>query len=326
MKYLKYLILIFFFILSSCNHMEDTTTHDLEEIFYFSNMIDLRESDDYLVGQVVLVERYNDSSLVFLDFFRRGIYMLNENTSSIHELGNYGRGPGEYIQPRYLRVTKDGNILFSDISNNNISCIDINGNIIFKIIARRGGLRFDNIGTDVVTLGQPDHAIIHYTIEGKQIGEYGPLSRNDGILIDALEGGGVFIYNNTIYFMKSISTNIYQYDLTNNMLSILNPPSLKEINMNHTVKDNTVYYDGDLITNFEKLILDGELYFVVGIGKMPPHRGYSIIILCKNGEQLIKYDTINILAGTSGDELYFVNTTSNDDEYFNTIITYKHNN
>jgi len=315
--------ILLIFIIISCNHSGDEDISLFMDYFYTSQSIDIIDSDDYLVGQIISVQRYNDSLLVFLDYFRRGIYLLNENTLSIEEIGDYGRGPGEYIQPAYFNITDDGLIVFSDDTNTLIKGIDLSGKSMFTITGRVGALKLLPIQKDIYTFRQPRHALIHYSRDGAELGEYIPLTYEEGELYGRIHGGGLFSYNNLIYLMKSTSKTIYVYDTKSNILTTLEPLALQDVNIEYSFENNRISYEGDIIIYFNNLMIEDDLHFVVGVKKAYSDI-YSIRILRQDGSILAEHKTNHIIAGNSHNEVYFIENISENNNYYNILNIYEY--
>ena len=62
------------------------------------------------------------------------------NCDFLYKLGNEGKGDGEFNEPRYLSVDKEGHLMVCDSANDRVQVLELNGKFITKFKLMSGGL------------------------------------------------------------------------------------------------------------------------------------------------------------------------------------------
>jgi hypothetical protein len=109
------LIIVCLCILSSCASKQDMPetgalyTVNVDELkhldtvytsSFFKNVrtIILEEHDNGLIGEIQWIQAFDDYILIFDFFIAKKLFVFDKNGKFLRQIGNKGRGPGEYIQ------------------------------------------------------------------------------------------------------------------------------------------------------------------------------------------------------------------------------------
>lgn len=113
----KLLILLCISTLMACKHkiiIDDNTEtlkfsfsedHSYEKVFKKTTIIPLETKDNCLISKISQME-INDDKIFILDWKLNSLYVFNINGEFLNKIGNIGKGPGEYIRPRYFFLDK----------------------------------------------------------------------------------------------------------------------------------------------------------------------------------------------------------------------------
>jgi hypothetical protein len=113
----KVLILIYISILIACkqkNVIDDnaetikfsfTENPSYEKVFTKTTIIPLETKDNCLISKISQME-IKDDKIFILDCKLNSLYVFNINGKFLNRIGNIGKGPGEYIRPRYFFLDK----------------------------------------------------------------------------------------------------------------------------------------------------------------------------------------------------------------------------
>ncbi len=106
---------------------------EYEDVFKETSIIKLETNKNCLVSEISEMEIYDDKILI-LDWKLNALYVFNTEGKFLQQLGQIGRGPGEYIRPRYFFVNKDEKIVkVFDAPTMKLICFDIEGNLKSEI-------------------------------------------------------------------------------------------------------------------------------------------------------------------------------------------------
>ncbi len=75
------------------------------DVFEYKDLIQLETSKNCLISEVSQLEFFDDR-IVVLDKISNSVFLFNKNGKFINRIGNVGYGPGEYIRPRHMFVSK----------------------------------------------------------------------------------------------------------------------------------------------------------------------------------------------------------------------------
>lgn len=138
---MKSLVLVFLGLIISCNNFEtkiknddqiivdlskDVNTLELSKIFNEMVVVPLESKDICLLANPTkIIERNNK---FFILDFQRGLFLFDSKGKFLNQIGNQGKGPGEYLEIRDFIINKEGNILILDFKK--ILMYNINGDYI----------------------------------------------------------------------------------------------------------------------------------------------------------------------------------------------------
>lgn len=104
------------FFLLSCTGNETTEVNlDLPEL-ELRNVMQVSESDDFLLGSITNVMVDSDGEMILVDYQQRSVHAVDQEGNYLQQIGANGAGPGEYELPGVISLGKDNSIHVLDWS------------------------------------------------------------------------------------------------------------------------------------------------------------------------------------------------------------------
>ncbi|MEN6456629.1 MAG: 6-bladed beta-propeller [Prolixibacteraceae bacterium] len=146
---LKFTSLILAFIFISCgrNETRENTEGNIkinfkenkliyEDIFENTLFIPLETNTSCLITKIDQMRLF-DNKIFILDFNLNSLLVFNMDGKFLNKIGNVGRGPGEYIRPRYFYINNEGTVKLFDAPMKKLISFDTEGRYIKEIKLNR---------------------------------------------------------------------------------------------------------------------------------------------------------------------------------------------
>ncbi len=106
----------------------DNQNSTYEDVFESTEIIQLETNKNCLVSEISQMEICEDK-IYILDWRLNALYLFNSKGKFMTSIGKVGRGPGEYIRPRYFFVNeKEKLVKVFDAPTMKLICFDLEGN------------------------------------------------------------------------------------------------------------------------------------------------------------------------------------------------------
>lgn len=335
----KYLLALVIFVLIVVFYLLDQK-NELSEIPSFENFYEKSFSFELpdTIGtylHIQSVESEADSLIFIAERISASNYRLNKNTRKFRRFTKYGLGPGEMqmpesilnmgdhivltgsAKPALLKYDFNGNYLSEEKQNYSFGLKRVfkNGNDIYKFNTVNSSTYFDRVADGYKFYEIPSH-----------------IRQVSGI---HKSHPGAFVYDDTLFFMNRFEAKIHKYDLQND--SVLSSVNVKGINTNgYNIKStkNTYSsvetYGGYEISNFQKILINNELYFYISFFKnLNGEKDSQSYIYDKDLKKVAYVDTSKYgeLVHTSNNKLIFLKvdfesllTTINEYQFKNDVL------
>ena len=110
----------------------------LIKIFTPSGQFLRKFGEDLLVDPCHCIQK--DQFFIVSDHRGHSIKVFNAEGDFLYKFGNEGEGDGEFNEPRYLSVDKEGLLMVCDSANDRVQVLELNGKFITKFKLMSGGL------------------------------------------------------------------------------------------------------------------------------------------------------------------------------------------
>ena len=156
----------------------------MEQIFD-GDTIKLQLPEEYILGAITSVTLTKDGNLLIADEQHLRLALLfDKNGKFIKQIGNNGKGPGEYLTPRHVLTNNEGEIIISDPSLFRISFYNSNGDFSHSFSVRKmiwGMVIKPNndilIHDQFATKIKPGNTIFAYNKRGELLYQFGETSK-----------------------------------------------------------------------------------------------------------------------------------------------------
>ena len=156
----------------------------MEQIFD-GDTIKLQLPEEYILGAITSVTLTKDGNLLIADEQHLRLALLfDKNGKFIKQIGNNGKGPGEYLTPRHVLTNNEGEIIISDPSLFRISFYKSNGDFSHSFSVRKmiwGMVIKPNndilIHDQFATKIKPGNTIFAYNKRGELLYQFGETSK-----------------------------------------------------------------------------------------------------------------------------------------------------
>lgn len=109
----------------------------MEQIFK-CDTIKLQLPEEYILGAITSVTLSKDGKLLIADKQHlRLVLLFDKNGKFVKQIGNNGKGPGEYLAPDHVLVNNEGEIIINDHSLFRISFYKSNGDFLHSFSVRK---------------------------------------------------------------------------------------------------------------------------------------------------------------------------------------------
>lgn len=150
-----------------------------------TDTIKLQLPEEYILGAITCVTLTKDGKLLIADEQHlRLVLLFDKNGKFIKQIGNNGKGPGEYITPRHVLTTNKGEIIISDPSLFRVSLYKSDGDFSNSFTVRKmmwGMVITPNddilIHDQFATKIQPGNTIFAYNKRGDLLYQFGETSK-----------------------------------------------------------------------------------------------------------------------------------------------------
>jgi len=156
----------------------------MEQIFD-CDTIKLQLPEEYILGAITAVSITRDRNFLIVDeHHSRLVLLFNKEGKFIKQIGNNGKGPGEYLTPRHALSNNKGEIIICDPSLFRISFYNSNGDFSHSFSARKKieGMAITSndvilIHDQFVTKIKPGNTIFAYNKHGELLYQFGETSK-----------------------------------------------------------------------------------------------------------------------------------------------------
>jgi len=145
--YLKFIIPILIFVFISCgeNKTSENFAENIKINFKTNNLsygdvfketlaIPLETNKNCLISEISQMKIFEDKIFI-LDWKLNSLLVFNMKGKFLNKIGTVGRGPGEYIRPRYFYISKNDSLVkVFDAPMKKLICFDVYGKHIKDII------------------------------------------------------------------------------------------------------------------------------------------------------------------------------------------------
>ena len=194
------------------------TMINVETIFDSVSFVRLSNKPEAILGgvnQLII----NDSLLIIRDCYStKSVKIFSLSGDYLRRIGNYGRGPGEYMQPTYMQLTPDGNILIWDQFLRKLSCYDLAGKFLYAANVPFFCLKFYRFGNSRYMFNSVNSdndkfkAIINYSLfecNDRMEPVYRGLYRKKGTYESFLTDHNFFDRDSILYYHPIYCDTIY---------------------------------------------------------------------------------------------------------------------
>lgn len=104
-----------------------------EDIFKETTIIPLETNENCLVSEITQMEVW-DNKIFILDWKLNSLLVFNTQGKYLNRIGRIGKGPGEYIRPRYFFINKkEALVKVFDAPTKKLMCFDYGGILVKEI-------------------------------------------------------------------------------------------------------------------------------------------------------------------------------------------------
>lgn len=162
--------------IKNCSSMEQIFKHDT---------IRLQLPEEYILGAITSVTLTKDGKLLIADERHlRLVLLFDKSGKFIKQIGNNGKGPGEYLTPRHVLTNNEGEIIISDPSLFRVSFYNSNGDFSHSFSARKMILGMAITSKDEILIHdqidtkiKPGSTIFAYNKRGELLYQFGETSK-----------------------------------------------------------------------------------------------------------------------------------------------------
>lgn len=260
---------------------KEATIEDIKEIVF---------PEEFPLGLILSFKEINDSTYIFSDMSRRGIFKLQTNKNKIVQLGRQGRGPGEYSVPTFIISTSDSAILFSDASSSLIKKISLdNGEGLNFYIHKFGGNRkFYKLNNDIYILGS-NNLINKIRNDSIIADSYISLNTDLSLKSRHFSGGGITKINNNLYAMNSLIPVIYTLNLNTFSIDSINIDAWDRFKLNANYDWIISSDKNKIFDNQKEMAVFNNLYSINNSGK-----NYLVIHILWKEKHMLQFFDPNI--------------------------------
>jgi len=213
-------------------------------------VIDAQETPSGVLQNISAIDLDTEGNLYILDSGRNRLLKYSSAGIFIKETGGFGKGPGQFNDPRDLDAHLTLNIFVADFNNNRIVRFDSNLNFLNDFITDSESPLYFEMPLSVAVNGQYDlfiledlnKQIVKFDRFNTPLAAFGKASENLGQLLGPYQ---LAMGNkNEIYVTDPLSKSIQVFDfLGNHLLEIIHPDFIEPRGIYHTPQGQLLVAD-----------------------------------------------------------------------------------
>ncbi len=268
---------------------------------------------------IIDAEAYKDSLFIFTTHEGASLFKMDVKTGKITRLSKNGKGEGEYQSPFALQVEKNL-IYFNDILDNRLQAIDFNGKFVKSYKIRRFvmSLRFYCDNNGLVYLNNGGYGFDNYLARSDDKTYFKvPLKFRDYHAVKAPIK--IFEYEGTIYFASPFEYKIFTLNPATGAEGFIELKGIKDMFDWSRFEGNSISFDDvrsietaqwmSKPVRFEKLILNGKLYFLFTVANLKDEE--TTYLFDSAGKGITAFSAKdNIMFGSYNNKIFFYETDS----------------
>ena len=174
-----------------------------------------------------------DKKIIIINFFSEIVLYFDSAGNFIRQIGNKGRGPGEFLFPSYCGFDEDGKIFIGDFSQRRISVFDETGEFIESFLVKNmlnGMLVLPGnriiIHDQTLAMLMNHETVFIYDHKGNLLRKFGGISESMKKLKNIPSGASLFFgpylatYENYLFEFDYVDYHIKKYDIEGNLIAI----------------------------------------------------------------------------------------------------------
>lgn len=164
------------------------------DLFQLVKEVQLDTSGGNYIGMISDVALTSEGHIIVTDHsIARQAFMFSSSGSFIGRIGGVGRGPGEYQNPAFVRLDKDGNIYITDIGSDKLLVYTANreykNSFQLKKNPNRVAVNSKGIYFQLFDFSEKS-TLFHFSPEGKLLNSFSPIDEKFKPLLLFLYAGG----------------------------------------------------------------------------------------------------------------------------------------
>lgn len=195
------------------------------DLFRLVKEVQLDTSGGSYIGMISDVALTSEGHIIVTDHsVARQAFMFSSSGSFIGRIGGMGKGPGEYQNPAFVRLDKDGNIYITDIGSAKLLVYTPNrqykSSFQLKKNPNRVAINSKGIYLQLFDFSETN-TLLHFSTDGKLLNSFSPIDEKFKPLLLFLYAGGGLVSDkhDNLYQLTVAKYEITKFSYSGNIIA-----------------------------------------------------------------------------------------------------------